>query len=320
MNETVLVTGGAGFVGSHVADAYVAAGYDVTVLDDLSRGRRANVPSNAEFVLADVRSREARRLVETRRFAIVNHHAGQADVRRSLNNPQEDANVNLSGLLNILEAVRAANVKRLIFASSGGAIYKEGSPLPVDETAPKLPMSPYGVAKLASEFYLAAFALCEGIEAIALRYSNVYGPRQDPEGEGGVVAVFARKAMRGQPIVIYGDGKQTRDMVYVKDVAAANLVASRVPIPKLADVDSRAYNIGTGVETSIIELAHLIQRAAGRGSPIHHEKQRPGEIRRSAIAPQKARTDLGWQAATSLIEGLRRTLAWHEEVENWSPV
>lgn len=307
---SVLVTGGAGFIGSHVADAYIAAGYRVTVLDDLSRGRRENVPRDAEFVRADIRSVEARRLLERGRFEIVNHHAAQVDVRRSLQHPQDDAAVNVDGFLNILQGVRAANVKRFIFASSGGAIYANGLGLPHSETASKLPSSPYGVSKLSAEHYLAAFGLSAGIEAISLRYSNVYGPRQDPDGEGGVVAVFANQAIKRKPLLIYGDGEQTRDLVFVADVAAASLAASRVPAPALRDLDSSAYNIGTGLETSVNQLALLVQRTLGRQSEVLHTDERPGEVRRSAIAPAKAQKELGWRPTTSLQDGLSRTIDW----------
>lgn len=306
----MLITGGAGFIGSHVADAYVTAGYRVTVLDDLSRGRLENIPTAAEFVRADVRSTAARQLVEERRFNIVNHHAAQIDVRRSMQDPQADAAVNLDGFLNILEGVRKAGAGRFIFASSGGAIYADGAPLPAGEAAAKLPASPYGVAKLAAEHYLAAFGLSSGLEGIALRYSNVYGPRQDPQGEGGVVAIFGSQAIDGKPLDVFGDGEQTRDLVYVSDVAAANLAASQGRPPAVRDLDSRAFNVGTGVETSINQLAALMQRAAGSRSDVRFAAQRRGEIRQSAISPAKAHRELGWKARTSLPDGLNLTIAW----------
>jgi len=303
------VTGGAGFIGSHVADAYLGAGFRVTVLDDLSRGRLENVPRASEFVRADVRSLNARRLIEEKRFSIVNHHAAQIDVRRSLQDPQADAAVNLDGFLNILEAVRKANV-RFIFASSGGAIYADGGALPHPETAAKFPTSPYGVAKLAAEHYLAALGLSDGIDAMSLRYSNVYGPRQDPEGEGGVVAIFADQAIDGRPLQIFGDGEQTRDLVYVTDVAAANLAASRAPAPVVRDLDSRAFNVGTGSETSINQLAWLVQRALGGRTEIRFGEQRRGEVRQSAISPAKAQQQLGWTPRTALADGLNLTIGW----------
>ena len=310
MLRSVLVTGGAGFIGSHVAEAYVAAGYEVTVLDDLSTGRAENVPAGARLVQADVRSAAARELIATGGFELLCHHAAQIDVRCSVADPVADASVNVIGLLNLLQGARAGNVKRVVFASSGGTVYGEGASLPVDERAPKLPASPYGAAKLASEYYLAAFAQLYGIPAVALRYSNVYGPRQDPQGEAGVVAIFGRRALAGEPLVVYGDGEQTRDLVFVADVAAANIAASEAPLPALASLDERAYNISTGIEMSINALAVLVADVAGRAAEVQHAPDRPGEIRRSALTPDKAARDLRWLPRTPLAEGLRATVAW----------
>src|SRR3989442_10970596 len=307
---SVLVTGGAGFIGSHVVDAYISSGYDVTVLDNLSNGRMGNVSPHARFVHADVRSVEARQLVESGHFEIINHQAAQIDVRSSIIDPQQDAAVNLDGLLNLLQGARRGDVGRLILASSGGAIYADGLPLPLEEAAPKLPMSPYGVAKLASEYYATVFANLTGIETIALRYSNVYGPRQNPDGEGGVVAIFARRALAGESIPIYGNGEQTRDMVFVADVAEANLAAIPWSGAGAKGVDAQAFNIGTGIETSVTQLAELIGRLAGRDYVIQHLEPRPGEVRRSAISPSKAHRELGWQPRTSLSDGLRSTIEW----------
>ncbi len=313
MTRRVLVTGGAGFIGSHVADAYGSAGYEVTVLDDLSAGRRENVPACARFVAADVRSPAARELVARGGFALLNHHAAQIDVRRSVSDPVRDADVNVLGLLNLLEGARAGGVRRVVFASSGGVVYGALAELPIPETAPKLPSSPYGVAKLASEYYLATFAQLHGIEAVALRYSNVYGPRQDPNGEAGVVAIFARRLLSGDPLTIYGDGEQTRDMVYVGDVVHANLIASDQPLAALSHLDSRTYNIGTGVETSVNQLAALLAQTAGRRAEIHHAAARPGELRRNALAVGKAAQQLGWRPRTPLAEGLQQTVRWFSE-------
>jgi UDP-glucose 4-epimerase len=310
---SVLVTGGAGFIGSHVAHAYLSAGYAVTIVDDLSRGRLENLPNGARFVQADVRSREARELVATGDFTILNHHAAQVDVRRSVSDPLADASVNVLGLLNLLQGARSGKVKRIVFASSGGAIYADGVPLPVDEAAPKLPTSPYGVAKLACEYYLATFAHLYGVEAVALRYSNVYGPRQDPGGGAGVVAIFARQALAGKPLVVYGDGEQTRDMVHVADVAAANIAATECSLPPLEDLDGRAYNIGTGIETSVNQLAGLVAEVAGHTPQTSYAPRRSGEIRRSALIPRKAGRELAWRPQTSLIQGLHSTVRWLAE-------
>ncbi len=308
MTRRVLVTGGAGFVGSHVAEAYLDAGDEVTVLDDLSTGRREFVPAAARFIHADVRSAAARELLATGGFTLLNHHAAQMDVRRSVADPVFDGSVNVIGLLNLLEGARAGGVRRVVFASSGGVVYGESPRLPLTEATPKLPISPYGAAKLASEYYLATFAQLYGIETAALRYSNVYGPRQSASGEAGVVAIFAGRILKGEPLTIFGDGDQTRDMVYVKDVAAANLAASERPLPPVVDLDSRAFNIGTGIETSVNQLAAALAAAAGRPAEIRRAAGRPGELRRNVLAVDKAARALGWRPRTTLAEGLQLTL------------
>ncbi|PYO96688.1 MAG: UDP-glucose 4-epimerase [Gemmatimonadetes bacterium] len=313
MTPKVLVTGGAGFIGSHVADAYLAAGNDVTVLDDLSTGQREQVPAGATFVQADVRSPAARELLAKGGFTLLNHHAAQMDVRRSVADPLFDADVNVLGLLNLLEGARLGHVQRVVFASSGGTVYGESARLPVAESAPKLPASPYGTAKLASEYYLATFAQLYGLETVALRYSNVYGPRQNPHGEAGVVAIFAHRVLAGQPLTVFGDGAQTRDMVFVQDVVDANLAASRVALPPGDGIDGRAFNIGTGVETSVNDLAATLVALEGRRLAIQHAAERPGELRRNALAVDKAANALGWRARVPVEEGLRRTLQSFKE-------
>ena len=313
MNRRVLVSGGAGFIGSHVVRAHLAAGDEVTVLDDLSSGRMENVPAGVRLVQADVRAPEARTLIATGGFTIVNHHAAQMDVRRSVEDPVYDAQVNVIGLLNLLEGVRAGGVRRVVFASSGGTVYGDGASPPTPEGAPKLPASPYGTAKLTSEYYLATFAQLLGLEAVALRYSNVYGPRQNPHGEAGVVAIFAKRLLAGEPITIYGDGKQTRDLVYVEDVAATNLLAAERPLPALASLDDRAYNVGTGIETTVNRLAELLAAAAGHAAEIQRAPARAGEIRRSALDMGKAGRELGWHPVVPLPDGLARTLRWIAE-------
>ncbi len=318
MGRKVLVTGGAGFIGSHVVDAYLAAGDDVTVVDDLSTGRRANLPAAARLVAADVRSDRARQVIAAGGFALVNHHAAQIDVRRSVADPVFDASVNLLGLLNVLQGALAGGVRRVIFASSGGTVYGEASAPPLHETLPKFPASPYGTAKLAAEYYLAAFARLHGREVATLRYSNVYGPRQDGRGEAGVVAIFARQVMDREPLTVFGDGEQTRDMVFVHDVAAANMAASDSALPAVTDLDACAFNIGTGVETSVNQLARAIIQAGGTGGvggargpepPVQYAPARAGELRRNALAVDKAARVLGWRPLTSLPEGVRLTMS-----------
>ncbi len=313
MTRKVVVSGGAGFVGSHVVDAYVAAGDDVTVIDDLSTGRRENLPRGIRFVQADIRSPEAQELIAQGGFDLLNHHAAQMDVRRSVADPLFDAGVNVIGLVNLLEGARAGGVRRVVFASSGGVVYGEGGPFPLVETAAKLPVSPYGTAKLASEYYLATYAHLYGLETVALRYSNVYGPRQRADGEAGVVAIFGRRLLKREPLTIFGDGEQTRDMVYVKDVAAANLAASERPVGSPDGIDARAFNVGTGVETSVNRLAELLAAAAARPSQATHAPARAGELLRSVLAVDKAARQLGWRPRTSLAEGLQATVRFLAE-------
>ena len=310
MKRRVLVSGGAGFIGSHVVRAHLTAGDEVAVLDDLSTGRVENLPAGIRLERVDVRSPEARAFVASGGFTVLNHHAAQMDVRRSVADPMYDAQVNVLGLLNLLEGARAGGVRRVVFASSGGTVYGDGASPPTSETAAKLPASPYGTAKLTSEYYLATFAQLFGLEAVALRYSNVYGPRQNPHGEAGVVAIFGKRLQAGEPITIYGDGEQTRDLVFVEDVAAANLVAAGRPLPGLSSLDARAFNIGTGVETSVNRLAELLAAAAGRSADIRRAPARTGEILRNALDVRKAGQELGWRPQVSLPDGLARTLRW----------
>lgn len=306
----VLITGGAGFIGSHVADQYLAAGWAVTIVDDLSSGRRANVPAGAELVQADIGAPAVRALVAEGGFTAVNHHAAQMDVRVSVQDPQRDARINLLGLLNLLEGARAGGVRRVVFASSGGVVYGESDDLPHGELARKLPVSPYGVSKLGSEFYLAAYAQLYGLETVSLRYANVYGPRQNPHGEAGVVAIFGSRLKAGRALTVYGDGQQTRDYVFVGDVARANLAATTCPLPAVYTIDDRAINIGTGTETSVLALAQAMIAASGREVPVEHAPARTGELARSAVRIDKASTVLDWRPAHDLAAGLAATWDW----------
>ena len=313
MAQSVLVTGGAGFIGSHVADCYLKEGYEVTVLDDLSSGRRENVPAEAEFVHCDIGSPKARELLQHGRFDVLNHHAAQMDVRVSVTDPQFDARTNIMGLLNLLEAARAGGTRRVVFASSGGVVYGESEDLPHAEEAAKLPVSPYGVSKLASEFYLAAYAQLYGMEVVSQRYSNVYGPRQNPHGEAGVVAIFCNQVRIGKQITIYGDGEQTRDYVFVTDVARANIAATSWPIPAASTIDAVAVNVGTGLETSVNVLAETLLESTGARVPVEHAPPRQGELQRSAVDIAKAAREWGWRPEIALDEGMRRTYEWVSE-------
>ncbi|MSR05571.1 MAG: NAD-dependent epimerase/dehydratase family protein [Gemmatimonadetes bacterium] len=309
MTRRVLLTGGAGFIGSHIAERYVEFGFDVTVIDDLSSGRIENMPKGVRFVRCDICSDEARSVAASG-FDILNHHAAQMDVRVSVADPRRDARINLDGLLNLLEGARAGGVRRVVFASSGGVVYGESDRLPHPEEAPKLPVSPYGVSKLASEYYLTAYAQLYGLEVVNLRYANVYGPRQNPHGEAGVVAIFSSRVRNGEGLTVYGDGEQTRDYVYAGDVARANLLASTQPVPPLRFLDDVAVNIGTGQEISVNRLVATLLDATGKRAPVRHAPARAGELRRSAVDPARASRVWGWVPEVSLAEGLRRTYDW----------
>ncbi len=315
MNKHALVTGGAGFIGSHVADHYLMEGYEVTVIDNLSTGRRENVPAGAAFVQCDIGSPEARQLLESGSFDVLNHHAAQIDVRVSVLDPAFDASTNILGLINLLEGARAGGTKRVVFASSGGVVYGESADLPHQEEARKLPVSPYGVSKLASEFYLAAYAQLHGIEVVSLRYANVYGPRQNPHGEAGVVAIFCSRMRAGKELTVYGDGEQTRDYVHVTDVARANLAATMWSGANVSSIDAVAFNVGTGIEISVNGLAKTLVDATGIGVPIVHAAARPGELQRSSVQIDKATRELNWCPQYALKDGLTNTYEWILENE-----
>lgn len=311
MSARALVTGGAGFIGSHVADALAAAGYAVTALDDLSTGRRENLSAQIELAELDIRSGGAAELVRTGGFDVVCHLAAQIDVRKSVANPAADADRNVLGTLKIMEAARLApQPPRVIFSSTGGAIYGDFVQPPSGEAQAKDPESPYGIAKLAAEYYLSYYGRVHGLEVVALRYANVYGPRQDPHGEAGVVAIFCERLLSGQELTVFGDGRQTRDYVFVGDVARANVLAARAPLPPAGRLDARAFNIGTGLPTSVLELAEALQVAAGARAPVVHAPARPGEQQRSFVRIDKAAQGLGWAPEVSLATGLHRTFEW----------
>jgi len=309
--KRALVTGGAGFIGSHVADAYVERGYGVTVLDNLSSGDRANVPAGVDFVEGDIASPDAARLVREGKFDVVSHLAAQIDVRKSVADPAYDAAVNVVGTLNLLEAVRASRrATRFVFSSTGGALYGDFVTPPNDEEFPKDPESPYGIAKLSAEYYMAYYGRLHGMEAVALRYSNVYGPRQNPHGEAGVVAIFCNRILDGRPMTVFGDGLQTRDYVYVMDVARANIAAATRDLPPAGRLDARGFNIGTGVATTVVDLARSLNRAAGSDVPVEHAPARPGEQQRSVVKIERAAKLLGWRPEVALDQGIVETFRW----------
>src|SRR5688572_10322374 len=307
MPQRVLITGGAGFIGSHVADAYVQLGARVWIVDDLSTGKRRNVPPGAELVHLDIRDARLRRVFDDAGgFDIISHHAAQMDVRVSVADPRRDAAVNVDGFLNVVECAIATGCGRFIFVSSGGVIYGEPEQRPTPEQLPKLPLSPYGVTKLVGEHYLHSYANVRGLEYAALRYSNVFGPRQDPHGEAGVVAIFSTRIGRGQPLTIFGDGEQTRDYVFVGDVVNANLALAEAALPKPQTLDARGFNVGTGVPTSVNELARLLMRAAGREVPLQYAEARPGELQHSCLDATRLRR-LGWAPQGTMLDDLRTT-------------
>jgi UDP-glucose 4-epimerase len=299
------VTGGAGFIGSNLVDALIARGDSVTVLDDLSTGKRSNLQdSGAVLEEADVRDAErVAALVAEAAPDVIFHLAAQIDVRRAVADPAFDASVNVGGTINVLEAARRTGVARIVNSSTGGAIYGDAASIPTAEGTEPAPMAPYGQSKHAAEGYCALYGRLHGVSAVSLRYANVYGPRQDPHGEGGVVAIFCGKLVEGGTPVAFGDGLQTRDYVFVGDIVAANLAAAE-------STWTGACNIGTGTETTVVELAEALQELNG-GQPfaLEHAPERPGEVIRSAVDPSLAREVLGWEARVALPEGLERTLA-----------
>jgi UDP-glucose 4-epimerase len=299
----ILVTGGAGFIGSHVSDAFLAQGHEVHILDDMSGGKTENVPDGATLHQHDIRSSEAAALIERERFDVLCHHAAQMDVRRSVADPGFDADVNVRGFLNLMEAGRKGSLKKVIFASTGGAIYGEPDYAPQDEQHPLRPLSPYGITKLCTEKYLFYYEQQYDIQWVALRYANVYGPRQNPHGEAGVVAIFTERMLDGKQPVIFGDGEQTRDYVFVGDVVQANVKA-------LGYDGSGIFNVGTARETSVNELFGMIRDRIDDRFDEEHAEGKPGEQRRSILSYEFSQKELGWAPQVSIEDGLTETVEW----------
>ncbi|MDD3579480.1 MAG: NAD-dependent epimerase/dehydratase family protein [Desulfobacca sp.] len=304
--KLIMVTGGAGFIGSHVVDLLLDQGHRVLVVDDLSTGSLDNLNLQAELSQLDIRSAEVHELILQRRPSVICHLAAQVSVRNSVADPAQDASINILGTLNLLEAAIPAGVEKFLFASTGGAIYGEQDYFPANEAHPARPVCPYGVAKLAVERYLYYYQQEYGLNYVALRYANVYGPRQDPYGEAGVVAIFTEKMLHGEQAVINGDGRQTRDFVFVKDVAQANLLALNSNI-------KGEINIGTGRETDINTLFNSLQELTGATLAEYHGPPKSGEQRRSVIDFGKAKTQLGWDPQTSLTDGLIATVEYFRQ-------
>ena len=299
----VLVTGGAGFIGSHVADALAGEGHDVHILDDLSSGKEENVSPDATLHRMDIRDAAVGGLFEKNQFEVLVHHAAQMDVRRSVADPAFDANVNLIGFLNLMEQGRQHGLRKVVFASTGGAIYGEPEYAPQDEQHPLRPLSPYGITKLCTEKYLYFYEQEYGIPFVALRYGNVYGPRQNPHGEAGVIAIFIDRLLSDTQAIIFGDGDQTRDYVYVGDVVRANLAAVKHP-------GSGTFNVGTSIETSVNRLFQLLRDEVRPTMLERHEPARPGEQRRSVLDYAHARAVLDWSPQIAIEEGLSATVEW----------
>jgi UDP-glucose 4-epimerase len=297
----IVVTGGAGFIGSHVVDAYLAQGHEVHIIDDLSTGREANVNAKAVVHRLDVADPQTANLVVELKPDILNHHAAQMDVRRSVADPSFDARVNIIGFVNLLQGCVRAQVKKVIFASSGGAVYGDKEPIPSAEDHATEPLSPYGVSKRAGELYLGYYHGVYGMPYVALRYANVYGPRQSSHGEAGVVAIFIDRLLSGQAPIINGDGKQTRDYVFVADVVAANVAALRTGFVG-------AVNIGTGRETDVVAIAESLRARLGSNMNAVHGPAKAGEQRRSCLSIGLAAQVLSWRPTVTLDDGLQRTV------------
>ena len=296
----ILVTGGAGFIGSHVVDAYATAGHDVWVVDDLSSGSKEHIHPQAHFIQLDIRDAKIEDIFRSTQFDVVNHLAAQMDVRRSVADPQFDASVNVLGGLNVFECARKYGVQKIIFSSTGGAIYGEQDYFPADELHALRPLSPYGITKLCTEKYLFYYKEVHGINHVILRYANVYGPRQNPHGEAGVVAIFASKMVRGENPVINGDGKQTRDYTFVGDVVKANVLA-------LNHQPSTIFNVGTGIEHDVNFLFQCLKKHLHATCPETHGPAKLGEQMRSVISFAKIHKELGWVPSVNLTDGLQTT-------------
>jgi UDP-glucose 4-epimerase len=302
----VLVTGGAGFIGSHIVDRLAEEGHQVVVVDNLATGLRRNVNRAASLYKTDIQSWRLERIFRNERPNVVLHLAAQVNVRRSVEDPVFDAQVNVLGTMNVLQQAVRHGVRKVVFSSSGGAIYGEQELGPAPESHATNPMSPYGISKLCGEHYLFYFQRLSGIQVVSLRHANVYGPRQDPDGEAGVVAIFIRQMLNNQQPIINGNGRQTRDFVYVDDVVEANLAA-------MGQDSHGVYNVGTGTETSVNELFRILSELTGMGCKEVHGPAKAGEQIRSVVDPSRLKQELGWEPKVSLTEGLKKTVDYFRE-------
>ena len=308
----ILVTGGAGFIASHVSDRLLALGQHVAIVDNLSTGKRENVPAEAAFYEIDIRDKALEKVFEEEKPQVVIHHAAHANVTESVRNPGYDASVNIGGSINLFECCIRHDVEKIVFASTGGALYGEACYLPADESHPIDPLSPYGVSKYAVELYLYAYRENHGIEYVTLRYPNVYGPRQDPHGEAGVVAIFSLQLLGGQTPTIFGDGGKTRDYCYVGDIVDANILA-------LSFAGTGTFNLGRGIEISDLEVFESIQEAVGSNIQPNFAPVRPGEVEHIALDASKAERDLGWKWKVDLIDGVGEAVKYYRELIERNP-
>jgi UDP-glucose 4-epimerase len=305
----ILVTGGAGFIGSHVVDQFIGKGFEVVVLDDLSTGRASNLNPAARFYQMDIRDPKIRDIFAAEKPDYISHHAAQMDVRRSVAQPLFDADVNILGSINLIECAKEFGVRRFVYISTGGAVYGEPERVPCEETDPINPICQYGASKHTVEHYLFMYHVNYGLNYTVLRYPNVFGPRQDPHGEAGVVAIFTGKMMAGEPVIINGDGNQTRDFVYVSDCALANYLAISV------DHQPGIYNLGWGLPTSVNDIFFTLAKVTDYALPVQYGPTKVGETRHIYLNAARAKRDLGWSASVSLEEGLRRTVDYFRVAE-----
>ena len=302
----IVVTGGAGFIASQIVDAYIERGHEVHILDDFSTGQQSNLNSKATVHRIDIAESKTAKLIDQIKPEVLSHHAAQMDVRHSVADPAFDARVNIIGFINLLEACKNAGAKKVIFASSGGAVYGEQEIFPAPESHVTQPASPYGVSKRTGELYLSYYNQAYGLPYIALRYANVYGPRQSTMGEAGVVAIFLSMLLSGKTPIINGDGRQTRDYVYVADVVAANVAA-------LESTFVGQINIGTGAETDVVTIYEHLREAIGSQTKAQHGPAKTGEQRRSCLDAGRAAEILGWRPQMALRDGLQRTAAYYRD-------
>ena len=303
--QKALVTGGAGFIGSHIVDALIKRRIKVYVVDDLSTGKKSNVNPNAKFIKLSINNPQFPKLIKRMKPDIIFHFAAQIDVRAAVADPPKDARTNIMGTVTLAHHAAINGVKKIVFASTGGAMYPDTVKPPHSEKIPPQPISPYGIAKRASEMYLHFAYLTHGIQYVCLRYANVYGPRQNPKAEAGVISIFSERMLNGSPVTINGDGKQTRDFVYVEDVVRANMIAMRKNV-------SGVFNIGTGKQTNMNSLFKKLRKIIGSNTPEHHGPAAHGEVLRSSLDCRKARKMLGWESKVKVDDGLKKTVKWFQ--------